>query len=115
MNEKTKLKKLREKYSNLDHPHWTKEQWLKKIDVIFKEGHWSEKWDLKTQIIRELEKCYTAPGKRAKVLESELEYLGDKDVQRKREVESILEKEKKSRWGIFNKRVDDALKWYNQL
>ena len=115
MNEKTKLKKLREKYSNLAHPHWTKEQWLKKIDVIFKEGHWSEKWDLKTQIIRELEKCYTAPRKRAKVLESELAYLGDKDVQRKREVESILEKEKKSRWGIFNKRVDDALKWYNQL
>ena len=115
MNEKIKLKKLKERYINFEHPHWTKEQWHKKIDVIFEGSNWNEKWDLKTQIIRELERCYTAPRKKWKILESELAYLNNNEYQRKKEIEDILEIEKEKRRNTFKKRVEDALKWYEQL
>ena len=69
MSNNEKLRELKIRYLHMEHPHWTKEQWHKKIDDIFIEKNSAlQKFSVEEAIIRNLEFCYTAPTKRIRCL-----------------------------------------------
>ncbi len=109
MNETEKLKMLKQKYLNEEHPHWKKEQWLKKIDVVFNEPHWKKEWSYPVQIIRTLEFCYSAPDKKIRMLGDEVVYSND--VKLKEKYDKLI----KERTVFFNKRVKETTKWFESL
>lgn len=114
MNNVERLKKLKSYYCELKHPHWTVEQWHKKIDNIFIEKNSAlQKFSVEEAIIRNLEFCYNAPEKRIRVNWDRIAYLPE--GKEKTELRNKLEKHEKERWNLIRKRTRERLEWYNSL
>lgn len=114
MNNVERLKKLKSYYCELKHPHWTVEQWHKKIDNIFIEKNSAlQKFSVEEAIIRNLEFCYTAPTKRIRCLMDMALYSTEKE--KKENFNKIIEDSERERLILFKRRVKESLDWYNSL
>lgn len=114
MSNNEKLRELKIRYLHMEHPHWTKEQWHKKIDDIFIEKNSAlQKFSVEEAIIRNLEFCYNAPEKRIRVNWDRIAYLPE--GKEKTELRNKLEKHEKERWNLIRKRTRERLEWYNSL
>ncbi len=114
MSNNEKLRELKIRYLHMEHPHWTKEQWHKKIDDIFIEKNSAlQKFSVEEAIIRNLEFCYTAPTKRIRCLMDMALYSTEKE--KKENFNKIIEDSERERLILFKRRVKESLDWYNSL
>lgn len=102
MNDKDKVEKLKDRYLNIDHPHWSKEDWIKKLNSIFSEGHRDKSITYEEELIRNVEMAYNAPTRRMK-LTREMGNIQNYEVDRNKRLEN------------FNKRKKEMLEWYRSL
>lgn len=114
MSNDKKLKELKIRYLHMEHPHWAKEQWHKKINEIFREENkFLRKFSVEEAIIRNLEFCYTAPTKRIKCLMDLALYSTKKEE--KENFNKIIKNSEQQRLILFKRRVKENLEWYNSL
>lgn len=109
MTEIEKVELLKTKYLKLTHPFWSKEQWEKKVEQIFSEIPYKEEFSYFEQLIRELERCYTANNRYRRVLSDLIIY--ETNLKKKEELEKEYEELEKNRKKLFDERVKENLTW----